>query len=95
MMSRVVFILLWVHAGSDIVRNAPYMRHALIIQHVAKMTEILIFYGSAAGGVSFLRTTQCSHYTLAGSQPTIHFSFQFYEVLSYRYIVTFMLQWSG
>ncbi|KAJ8583181.1 hypothetical protein M405DRAFT_829216, partial [Rhizopogon salebrosus TDB-379] len=32
---------------------------------------------------------------LGFSQPTIHFSYQFYEVLSYHYIVTFMLQWSG
>jgi ferric-chelate reductase len=39
-MSTVVFILLWVHAGSDIVRNTPYVRQALIIQHIANMTQI-------------------------------------------------------
>ncbi|KAJ8581580.1 hypothetical protein M405DRAFT_885664 [Rhizopogon salebrosus TDB-379] len=27
-------------AGSDIVRNTPYVRHALIIQHIAKMRQI-------------------------------------------------------
>ncbi|KAJ8582184.1 hypothetical protein M405DRAFT_750626, partial [Rhizopogon salebrosus TDB-379] len=40
MMSRVVLISLWVHAGGEIVRNVPYVRHALSMQLIAKMTQI-------------------------------------------------------
>jgi hypothetical protein len=40
MMSRVVLISLWVHAGGEIVRNVPYVRHALSMQLIAKMRQI-------------------------------------------------------